>query len=63
MMTPMSSAEAARAGFDGYRAGKAIVVPGLLNRAVIGFGQLTPRVLRRRVSGLLQATRGAASSG
>jgi uncharacterized protein len=61
LMTPMSAAEAARVGFAGYRAGKAIVIPGLLNRTLIGLGQLTPRVLRRRVSRLLQATSNGAS--
>jgi short-subunit dehydrogenase len=57
MLRPMSSTEVARAGFEGYRAGKAIVVPGRLNRTVIGLGQLTPRAVRRRISHRLQTTR------
>ncbi|HEX2172526.1 MAG TPA: SDR family oxidoreductase [Dehalococcoidia bacterium] len=56
-VTPMSAAVAARAGFEGYRAGKAIVIPGALNRALMGFSQLTPRVLRRRASRFMQAAR------
>ena len=62
MMAPRSAPDVARAGFDAYRAGKAVVVPGLLNRTFIGLGQLTPRVVRRRVARLLQANGNAARS-
>jgi short-subunit dehydrogenase len=49
-MKPLSAAYVARAGHAGYRAGKAIVIPGLLNRLAIGLGQLAPRALRRRAA-------------
>jgi short-subunit dehydrogenase len=61
MITPMSSADAARAGFEGYRAGKAIVIPGLLNRTALALSLLSPRALRRRIAHRLQKTRASTS--
>jgi hypothetical protein len=51
----MDAARVARAGHDGLRQGKVLVIPGLRNR-FLAFGvRLTPRVLVTKVSGYLQA--------
>ncbi|TDR87249.1 SDR family NAD(P)-dependent oxidoreductase [Enterovirga rhinocerotis] len=53
-MAPMNAAAVARMGLDGHEAGRAVVIPGLRNRAT-GFGsRLVPRIVARRVAGWLQ---------
>jgi hypothetical protein len=44
----MDPASAARIGFDGYRAGRALVVPGRLNALTARLPGLLPRSLVRR---------------
>jgi uncharacterized protein len=53
----MSSAEVARAGIDGYEAGRAIVIPGTRNRAGALGSKFAPRSISRRIAGLLQGMR------
>jgi short-subunit dehydrogenase len=53
----MSSAEVARAGVEGYEAGRAIVVPGARNRVGAIGAKFAPRFLSRRIAGLLQGMR------
>ncbi len=50
----VDAASVARIGLAGYRANKAIVIPGLLNRMGITMGKLAPRALTRKVAGRLQ---------
>jgi short-subunit dehydrogenase len=50
----LSAPEVARAGVEGYEAGKAIVIPGLLNKIGALGAQLGPRALGRRIAGRLQ---------
>lgn len=50
----MAAAEVARAGVDGYEAGRAIVVPGAANRLGTLGSKLFPRGLVRRIAGRLQ---------
>jgi len=45
--------QVAVAGLDGLAAGKALVVPGALNRVLVSGTALLPRPLARRMSGLL----------
>ena len=51
----MDAARVARAGHDGLRKGRTLVIPGLLNQALAFSVRLSPRVLVTRVSGYLQA--------
>ena len=51
-MTPET---VARAGFDGFRAGKVIVVPGLQNKATAFSSRLVPRATVRKVAKFLQS--------
>ena len=44
----------ARAGIDGYEAGRAIVVPGAANRLGAIGSKLFPRALVRHIAGRLQ---------
>jgi short-subunit dehydrogenase len=53
----MSSADVARAGIEGYEAGRAIVVPGARNRVGAIGAKFAPRFLSRRIAGLLQGMR------
>ena len=53
-MGVMSAAEVARAGIDGYEAGRAIVVPGAANRLGTIGSKLFPRALVRHIAGRLQ---------
>ena len=53
----MSSTEVARAGIDGYEAGRAIVIPGTRNRAGALGSKFAPRSVSRRIAGLLQGMR------
>lgn len=48
------AASVARAGFDGYRANRAIEVPGVLNKIGVQLSTLMPRWLTRMVAGRLQ---------
>jgi uncharacterized protein len=50
----MSAVDVARAGVDGYEAGKAIVVPGTSNRLGALGAKLAPRSVVRRIAGKLQ---------
>jgi short-subunit dehydrogenase len=51
----MDAGRVARAGHDGLRRGKTLVIPGLRNR-VLAFGvRLSPRVLVTKISGYMQA--------
>jgi short-subunit dehydrogenase len=50
----MSAADVARAGVEGYEAGKAVVIPGLSNRLAAWGAQLAPRAFARRIAGKLQ---------
>jgi short-subunit dehydrogenase len=52
----LSAAEVARAGVEGLEAGRAIVIPGLVNRfGAWGAQHLAPRFLTRKLAGKLQA--------
>jgi uncharacterized protein len=50
----MPADEVARAGVDGYEAGKAVVIPGTTNRLGAWGAQLAPRAFVRRIAGKLQ---------
>jgi short-subunit dehydrogenase len=51
----MDASRVARAGHDGLRRGKTLVIPGLRNRALAFSVRLSPRGLVTRVTGYLQA--------
>jgi short-subunit dehydrogenase len=51
----MDAGRVARAGHDGLRRGKTLVIPGLRNRVLAFSVRLSPRVLVTRISGRLQA--------
>ena len=51
----MDAARVARAGHDGLRKRRTLVIPGLLNQALAFSVRLSPRVLVTKVSGYLQA--------
>jgi len=53
----MSAAEVARIGVDGYEAGEAIVVAGATNRLGALGAKFFPRLVTRRIAGLLQGGR------
>lgn len=53
----MEGAEVARAGHRGYRKGKILVIPGLLNRLVPFVVRLLPRSWVRKMAGSLQRAR------
>jgi short-subunit dehydrogenase len=50
----MDAATVARAGYDGMMAGRAIVVPGLANKAIVASTRVSPRGLLARVTARLQ---------
>ncbi len=50
-----SSEAVARAGYDGFRRGRVIVVPGLKNKIGVASVRFTPRPLMRRIIRRLQA--------
>jgi short-subunit dehydrogenase len=52
-MGGMDAATVARAGFRGFRAGRAIVIPGLRNRLGVWFVRLSPRSAVRKVLAFL----------
>ncbi|MGA2620594.1 MAG: SDR family oxidoreductase [Thermoguttaceae bacterium] len=49
-LAPMSGQSVARAGYRGFRRGKPLVVPGLVNRLGTVAGRLAPRWLPRKVA-------------
>jgi short-subunit dehydrogenase len=49
----MTAARVARAGHDGFRRGRAVVVPGLRNRFLISTARFSPRWLVRKITGAL----------
>ncbi len=51
----MTAAEVAKSGLAGYRAGRAIVVPGAMTAFAPLAARLLPRALMRRLAGRLQA--------
>ena len=53
----MDAATVARAGVDGYDAGRAIVIPGARNRLGALGAKLLPRAVSRRVAGTIQRAR------
>ncbi|WP_262029481.1 SDR family NAD(P)-dependent oxidoreductase [Microvirga sp. Mcv34] len=53
----MSAAAVARAGIDGYEAGRAIVIPGAGNRIGAVAAKFAPRAIARRIAGRLQGMR------
>jgi uncharacterized protein len=54
-LSVMDAARVARAGHDGLRKGRTLVIPGLLNQAQAFSVRLSPRALVTKVSGYLQA--------
>jgi short-subunit dehydrogenase len=50
----MDASRVARAGHDGLRRGRTLVIPGLRNRALAFSVRLSPRVLVTKVTGYLQ---------
>lgn len=46
--------DVAKAGLDAVAKGKAVAVPGLVYKALVGASGITPRGLTRRISGLVQ---------
>ena len=46
----MSSADVARAGYEGMMAGRALVIPGLMNKAVVQVNRISPRALARKIT-------------
>ena len=55
----MDAARVARSGYDGWRAGRAIVLPGVRNRLLVLGSRLLPRAVTRRVIRALQEKSGA----
>ncbi|WP_246389107.1 SDR family NAD(P)-dependent oxidoreductase [Microvirga mediterraneensis] len=53
----MSAATVARAGIEGYEAGRAVVIPGAGNRFGALAAKFAPRFLSRRIAGRLQGMR------
>jgi hypothetical protein len=51
----MDAGRVARAGHDGLRRGKTLVIPGLRNRALAFSVRLSPRILVTKISGYMQA--------
>ena len=51
----MDAGRVARAGHDGLRRGRTLVIPGLLNQALAFSVRLSPRILVTKISGYLQA--------
>ncbi len=51
----MDPGVAARVGYEGYRAGKAVVIPGWRNRMLVGVPRFLPRgIVRRVVHGMMK---------
>jgi short-subunit dehydrogenase len=51
----MGAAQVARAGYRGFRAGRALVVPGALNRTVAALSRVAPLSLTRKVAARLNS--------
>jgi len=51
----MDAGRVARAGHDGLRRGKTLVIPGLRNRALAVGARLSPRIVATKISGYMQA--------
>jgi short-subunit dehydrogenase len=51
----MDAVRVARAGHDGLRRGKSLVIPGLRNRVLAFSVRLSPRALVTRISGYMQS--------
>jgi short-subunit dehydrogenase len=51
------AASVARAGYDGMRRGRRVVIPGLANRLLVQAGRFAPRALVRRVAGAMNRGR------
>jgi len=51
----MDAGRVARAGHDGLRRGKTLVIPGLRNRALAVGARLSPRILVTKISGYMQS--------
>lgn len=52
-MGTASAARVAEAGYRGFRRGKTLVIPGILNRILVFAVRLTPRFLTRKATGFL----------
>ena len=57
MLSVASADDVARAGYDGMMAGRAIVIPGLANKAGVQAVRISPRALVRRLVRMLQDPR------
>lgn len=57
MLKVMDAATVARAGYEGFRAGRRIVIPGLLNKLGTQSPRFTPRALTTRIVKGMQARR------
>ena len=57
LISMASAADVARAGYDGMMAGRAIVIPGLANKAGVQAVRVAPRALVRRLIRVLQDRR------
>lgn len=55
MMKPMSARAVAEIGYDAMMRGKAIVVPGMMNRILAGLAKCSPAMLSAKVAGKLNA--------
>ncbi len=55
----MDAARVARLGYDGWRSGRAIVLPGLRNQVLVWGARVLPRPVTRRVIRFLQEKSGA----
>jgi hypothetical protein len=53
----MSSADVARAGYDGMMAGRSLVIPGLMNKIGAQSIRFVPRRVAARIAGSLNAER------
>ena len=55
MTSVMSSADAARAGYDAMMAGRALVVPGIANKIGVQSVRFVPRRIAAKIAGALNA--------
>ncbi len=59
-LLPMSTAQSvARDGWQGFKEGRIIIVPGILNRFIAHGTRFAPRALQRRMNALFTGLRGA----
>lgn len=52
----MTAEEVARMGYEGFKSGKAIVIPGLMNKIGVQAVRISPRALVRQITRKLQET-------